>query len=76
MLHFQTGGGPLETVTTELDAKVLALLGNRAEPLHNPFENDVQYAISAMSSMYHFYIQGGPKKWHHFLYALSYFIKY
>jgi len=54
MDRFQTGGGPVETVTTDLDAKVLALLGNSAKPLENRYDSDSLCTISSASGMYSF----------------------
>jgi len=54
MDRFQTGGGPVETVTTDLDAKVLALLGNSAKPQENCYDSDAQCTISSASGMYSF----------------------
>ena len=39
----KTGGGTFETQVTELDEKLLALLGNRATPLENAFDSDATY---------------------------------
>ena len=42
--------------TSEVDEKVLALLGNRATPLYNPFDSDGTYGITCLSSKLHFCI--------------------
>ncbi len=39
----KTGGGTFQTHVTELDEKLLALLGNRATPLDNAFDSDSTY---------------------------------
>jgi len=54
MERFKTGGGPVETATTDLDAKVLALLGNSGKPLENVYDSDAQCIISSVSGMYSF----------------------
>jgi hypothetical protein len=39
----KTGGGTCEVVVDEMTQKVLAVLGNRATPLFNPFDADADY---------------------------------
>jgi len=40
---FRTGGGTAVKTVDELDDKLLAILGNRAEPLTNIYDSDAQY---------------------------------
>ena len=54
MERFKTGGGPAEIVTTDLDVKVLVLLGNCAKPLENLHDSDAQCTIGTVSGMYCF----------------------
>lgn len=39
----KTGGGVFVSQVDEVDAKMLAVLGNRATPLFNPFDGDSVY---------------------------------
>jgi hypothetical protein len=39
----KTGGGTFETQLDETSEKVLSLLGNRAQPLYNPYDADAEY---------------------------------
>jgi hypothetical protein len=41
--RFETGGGIFVSSVDLVDEKVLALLGNRATPLANPFDSDAAY---------------------------------
>ena len=41
--RFKTGGGTCSTTVDGVDERVLALLGNRAQPLQNPFDSDAAY---------------------------------
>jgi hypothetical protein len=39
----KTGGGWFATQVDTVDEKLLAILGNRATPLFNSFDNDAEY---------------------------------
>jgi hypothetical protein len=39
----KTGGGSFASQVDTIDEKLLAILGNRATPLLNPFDNDAEY---------------------------------
>lgn len=39
----KTGGGIFVSQVTEQDEKMLALMGNRAQPMQNPFDSDAMY---------------------------------
>ena len=41
--QFKTGGGTFVPTMDEVDMKVIALLGNRATPLMNPFDSSSEY---------------------------------
>jgi len=41
--QFKTGGGTFVPMMDEVDTKVIALLGNRATPLMNPFDSSSEY---------------------------------
>lgn len=43
MEKIKTGGGTFISQVDTVDEKILALLGNRAVPLHNPYDADAQY---------------------------------
>ena len=49
--RYRTGGGTYDSCMSEVDEKALALLGNRATPLPNPFDSDATYSITYLSSM-------------------------
>jgi len=43
MERCRTGGGTFVTQIDATDEKILALLGNRAQPLMNPYDSDATY---------------------------------
>lgn len=47
--RLKTGGGQFVTEVTDIDEKLLTLLGNRATPLPNPFDSDAVYNESGQS---------------------------
>jgi len=45
---FRTGGGTFEGCVTDIDAKVLALLGNTATPLYNAYDSDAVFCLPSI----------------------------
>ena len=43
--HFKTGGGVMSSSssTSDIDEKIMSILGNRATPLHNIFDCDAEF---------------------------------
>lgn len=47
----KTGGGTCEVILDLTTEKVLAVLGNRAKPLFNPFDGDATYNGESASAI-------------------------
>lgn len=50
--RLKTGGGQFVTEVTDIDEKLLTLLGNRATPLPNPFNSDAVYNNESGQSLF------------------------